>query len=348
MALQSILGEVAWPGIMASMGALPTVNSYATLDAAGEYVAFVFVAKQAMTISHIGFRAGFGTGSPTADIRVETIDAATGLPSGTLWATDTNIVTGTLVNNTFSLFALTAPASIAAGQIFAIKIAYNSGTTLVISGISGTVGARGLPYAVLNTGTPTKTALANMLMVLGSSTTEFYTMRGLLPVNTITNANFNNTDGAKRCMRFRTPFPCRVRGILIPASAQTGDFNIRLEDDAGNELSSSSTAFEGNAQISTNAGSLILYFDNPVVLAKDTWYRAAVEPSSSTNVNFSFVAAPAADYLKAFPGGQNATYASFASGAWTDTTDQAALMDILIDQFDDGVSAGGGAHVIGG
>jgi hypothetical protein len=42
------------------------------------------------------------------------------------------------------------------------------------------------------------------------------------------------------------------------------------------------------------------------------------------------------------PGGANCHYATYASGSWTDTaTDQVPIMDILIDQLDDGT--GGGA-----
>jgi hypothetical protein len=69
---------------------------------------------------HVGFRAGTAAGSPTIEVRIETLDAS-GLPSGTLWATNTNGTTGTVSSNTYVLWALTASASIAKGQMFCVR-----------------------------------------------------------------------------------------------------------------------------------------------------------------------------------------------------------------------------------
>ena len=102
----------------------PSIATRTTMDASGDYDAIVLAAREAMTISHVGFRTGAVAGSPTADVRIETV-AATGLPSGTLWATNTNIVTGALSGSTYALHALTASASITACQMFDVKTASN-------------------------------------------------------------------------------------------------------------------------------------------------------------------------------------------------------------------------------
>jgi hypothetical protein len=100
MALQSIAGDLNWPGgAVTYFAGAPSLGALDTFDAAGEYGAMILQAQEDMTISHVGFRTAGATGSPTADVRIETL-ASTGFPSGTLWATNTNIVTGTLSANT--------------------------------------------------------------------------------------------------------------------------------------------------------------------------------------------------------------------------------------------------------
>src|SRR5580765_13275 len=129
MTMVSTSGLIQWPQRFQTASS-PGLNNIATLTAAGHYVCYISIAQEDMVISHVGFRVGTCTGSPTADCRIETV-ATTGLPSGTLWATNTNIVTGTLSTDTNVLNALTAAATITKGQVFAVKIAYNSGTSFI-------------------------------------------------------------------------------------------------------------------------------------------------------------------------------------------------------------------------
>jgi hypothetical protein len=164
---------------------------------------------------------------------------------------------------------------------------------------------------------------------------------GTVPITAVTHSAFNNTNSAKRGLRFTPPFPCRCVGIRFYQSSGLGDFNAILMSDAGSELSSSSTAFEGDVT-AHSGGSTEVYFDSPVTLSAGTAYRAVVEPSSATNSNVSYYTLPSADYSSAKPGGAAAMYTSFATATWTDSTTEAPLMDILIDQIDDGASVGGG------
>ena len=61
---------VRWPGLISAITAAPALATDVTLDAAGEYICYVFQAKEAMSLSHIGWRAGTVAGSPTVDTRV--------------------------------------------------------------------------------------------------------------------------------------------------------------------------------------------------------------------------------------------------------------------------------------
>jgi hypothetical protein len=345
MAMQSLGNPILWPLAYRTITSTPTVPALVTLDAAGEYGGVVIMARQAMTISHVGFKPGTCTGSPTVDIRIETVDAATGLPSGSLWAANTNIVSATLSTGTWALEALTASASISVGQVFCVKVAYNSGTSTATTSYGGAIQSV-LPYRADNTGTPGTAVLSSSVnMALGSNATTFYAVPGLLPVNTAANNTFSNSvAGAKRGLKFQVPFKCRVVGLRFFVNGATGDFNAILEDSGGSELSSSSTAFDGNLFSTVTTGQADIIFDNPVTLSPATDYRAMLEPTSATNINISTATLPSADYRQSWPHGTNCVYSTYTTaGGYVDTaTTQLPLMDLLIDQLDDGVGAGGG------
>lgn len=340
MTLKTLPHQMNWPGFMWDMIAAPTFVAFQTLDAAGEYVACVFEAKQSMAISHVGWRTATVTGSPTADTRIETV-ATDGTNSGNLWAANTNIVSGTLSSNTWTLHALTATANISPGQFFAVVVMYNSGTTIqwaTARRLNGAVNYN--PYLVTNvSGAAVKsTGTEPHCLALGSSTTSFYSVHGVYPISAITTVNFNNTNSAAQGLRFQVPFKCRCIGFRDVTSASVGDFNVVLYNDDGTELSSSSTAIDGDYTGSTTH-CRDMYFDNPVTLSPSTWYRVAKEPTSATNTTIYTYTMPSTSYVGGCPFGAFGHYTTRASGTWTDTaTDQFPCMEIIIDQLDDGKS----------
>ncbi len=347
MTLLSLNTSLAWPGLSTLVSGSPSVGARSSLTSAGHYDSVIFSAREAMTITHVGFRVGTSTGSPTADVRVETV-AGTGLPSGSLFNGGTqNIVTGALSTG-WTLQALTTAATVTAGQMVCIKIAYATGTALAINSMTNVQWNGTLPYYVLNTGAATKGGLSAIPCVaLGSSSTTFYGVPGLMPIITNTANVFNNTSSAHRGLRFKLPVKTRCVGIRWFGSTSTGDVNAMIMDDSGAELSSSSTAIDGDISLNTAAGSASVYFDSPVTLSADTWYRAALQPSSATNINLTTWVLSTLDYRSGMPSGTNAHYYTFAGSLVDTATDTLPVMDILLDQFDDGASTSG-ARVIGG
>lgn len=356
MTLVSLPSPILWPGLLGDVNTAPGLGNLTTLTSVGHYWAYIFCAREAMTISHVGFRAGTVAGSPTAEVRIETVDGSTGLPSGTLWATNTNGTTGTVTTGSNVLQALTASASITAGQIFCVKIVLASGTSIIVqqTGSAASPYDSALPYTVVNTGTPTKAVLNGTgSIALGSSSTTFYQVPGTIPISAVTAGAFNNTNGARRGLRFTPPMKCRVIGLRWFGSNAVGDVNAAIYSDAGSELSSSSTAFDGDNTAASASGNrpFVVYFDNPVTCDAGTTYRAVIEPSSATNSNLYTYTLPSADYRRASPAGTTAHYTTYASAAWNDTnTTVLPYMDVLIDQVDDGTGSGsgGGQRVFGG
>jgi hypothetical protein len=172
-----------------------------------------------------------------------------------------------------------------------------------------------------------------------------------VPIITIAATSFSNSvAGAARGNRFKVPFPCRVVGMRIATNTATGGSALSLTDDAGAELSSSSTTYDADQSLNT-AGQTSLFFDSPVTLATGTWYRMVITPDSATNTTYNLCTLPSAAYFTALGYGTDIMYATFTTaGGWVDTaTTQFVPMDLLIDQIDNGVGAGSAAaKVIGG
>lgn len=354
MTLVSLPSPILWPGLTGLANGNPALANAATLDASGEYQAYVFVAKEDMVVSHIMFRAGTVAGSPTCTVGIETVDAS-GIPAGSAGFGSANGTTATISSNTTVLTALGASATIPRGSLFAVKITYASGTS-VISQVMGTYASpynTNIPYSVTNvSGSPVKAIVSYVpIIALGSSSTVFYNLPQAMPLTAYTGGGFNNTNSAKRGLKFTPPMRCRAIGVRWFNSTGAGDFNagIYTGDASGTELSSSSTAFDGDAGSASANGSVTVYFDNAVTLTAGTAYRVAIEPTSATNCNVSTFTLPSSDYFTATPGGANSVYSALASSTWTDSTTQIPLMDVIIDQVDDGTGSGSGVvGVIGG
>jgi len=345
MTLVTLPSPIYWPGLTGNVTGGGGLTTTATVDASGEYVAYVYSAREDMVVSHVGFRAGTVAGSPTCTVSIETVDA-TGFPAGSAGFGSTNGTTATISSDTWVLTALGASATISKGSIFCVKITYASGTSVIIqqlNSVSLTMNYA-LPYRVINTGTPTRSVIDAFIVpiALGSSSTTFYQLLGALPLTAFSSGAFNNTNSAKRGLRFVPPMNCRAIGIRWYNGNSTGNFNAVLYNDAGTELSSSSTAVDGDHNAAGTFGSANVHFDSTVTLTAGTAYRIAIEPSSATNVNVSTFTLPSSSYFSATPAGGTAVYATFATATWTDSTTQLPQMDLIIDQVDDGAGGGGG------
>jgi len=360
--LVTLPGPLAYPNIATHFNANPGMGTGGTLTATGHYIAYILTAREDMVVSHVAFRTNSVTGTtPVATVTIETVDSG-GLPSGTLWNAGgggSTSTTGTLTSTTVFLQALAASATITKGQVFAVKIAVASGTTpsVGISNINQVAlfqNQTNLPYQVNNVGTPTKNVVNNSTanIALGSSSTTFYQVTGTMPAIAAGNNTFDNTTaGAKRGLRFTIPMNARAVGVRLATQSSVGNYNVCLYDDAGTELNNSCTAYVGAASPATTAGPNWTYFDNTVTLTAGTTYRIAIEPTSATSVAVGTIQLPSASYRGASLLGTTGHYTTFTTaGGWIDTaTDTVPLMDVLIDQIDNGAgTGGGGGRIIGG
>lgn len=340
-----------WPGYMRYHSSANVNANRTVVDAAGKYHAVCFCAQEDMTISHVFFKPGAVSGSPTAEIRVETIDSGTGLPTGTLWATNTNATTATLTTSG-ALTALTASASVSRGQWVCIKFQYASGTSFTTDELAALVNSSAFVYSAINTGTPTKGAVLGCMMAVGSSTTTFYQIpANHYPITSFPGSgNINNSTGARCGARFKVPFSCEIFGVVVGLPTVAA-FDVTFYDDAGSAISGATASAQLGPLVGLNARAGIL-IGTPFTPTVGTFYRCGIVPTSGSNINLRTAAVPSADYMTAMPGQGNFLRTDYTTaGGWSETNAaQLPCLDLMIRRLDDGAGSGGGGGgiVIGG
>ena len=312
--------------------------SSAALVASGK-IGFNFQAPKTGTIDGILWRSGAAVGSPTLDVRLETV--GTQSPSGTLFGANTNVVTGTVASNTDYESTPTAGASVTQGDFLSMVWAHNSGTSIQIAlaslaassmqlnlpqiSTAGTYSliAGRLPYAALrfSDGTYCPIAAGGVAYGIGSTISAYTT--------------------GERGVRFRLPYTARVSGFWASFDPDV-DCTVNLYADAtapgGTAIRSLSIAT--NRFIQKNAVVSQFNFSSSVTLAADTWYRLVGVPSGSPGIRFVINTIPSASYAAAVATDHFLTESSGAS--WVDTTTVLPQIGVVIDGLDNGAGGGGG------
>ncbi|HEX6961130.1 MAG TPA: hypothetical protein VF175_04635 [Lacipirellula sp.] len=347
MTLQTVPPFV-YPGFTLRVGgSLPAVANGTQLNAAGEYDSVVFRPGREFTPTHIAFVANAVAADSEVDCRLETVDDTTGLPSGTLVAANANGLSGTIPSGStgWKQIALTSAPTIGPSADVAIKIAWVSGD-LTVARMANYGVLSEKPYQVANTGAPTK-GTSHVIVALYDGST-YLLIPGVFPFSGITGGSFNSdtasgSGGDERGVRFRLPFKARACAIRTYDAAASGDFDVLITDDSGNELSSSAAAVDASNQLG-NHGWAENPLANPVTLDANTWYRAFVRPSTTTNTNLLRAILNSAAVKTALPCGVDWNYCFRTDGGAPDDTgaDACPLIDLVFDQLDDGEGGGSG------
>jgi hypothetical protein len=342
MALAQVRSNIIYPNFVATTTA-PAIGTNVSLTASGHYAAMVIQAREAMTISQVGWRNL--TASGTAIVRLATVTPSTGVPTtsnagGSAPVTESGLALG------WRLSALGSAGTFSAGDIFALKIEFN-GATIGIGSYSANLfgNTTGLSYNINNTGTDTKTSQGAFNGVLGSSTTTFYHVPGLFPAGTgaVATGSFNSSAAG---VKFKVPFKARILGVKSYQGTAVGSYFAGLYDSAGTATLATSPTVDGNTASNLGSNNPMMYFTSPYTLLPDTYYRAVLVATTATPCNMYQTTAPNSDvnYMMAYPGGtdyflttNNST--SPTGGTWSDTaTSVMPHIDLIFDQLDDGVA----------
>lgn len=352
MALQSIkygLPLPVWPNLVAS---LPSLAAN-VIDGAAKKAGIVCKATAAKNIRKVHFRTGTVTTGDTLDIRIETVDATTGLPTGTLWATNTNVahVLGNGDDDKWnSTAALTADATLAVGDVYAIVINNGGGGgSWWISRYEDQSLGGGFPYGAFYNASWAKQATQSLIVAEYSDGT-FEPVLGVLEFGTFNATAFNSGSGVnQRGNRMSLPFPARASGAWmwgIPG----GDYAIKLYDSDGTTVLATTGTIDKDIVQVAGVGLQFHPFTTKATLAANTTYRIAVVPTTVTDVTLYEVDVASAAMMDMFPGGSNIHRTINTAGVWSQTTTTRSFVGVFLDAFDDAVSAGGsgGSFVFAG
>ncbi len=330
-----------------AIGKVPLVSvggiaSTAGLVAAGK-VGFIFRAPKTDSIDRVVWYSGTATGSPTVDVRLETVSGAS--PSGTLLGTNTNIVTGTVASNTEYESTLTSAASVTKGQLVGLALAYNSGTSIAI-GVDQSWGqvSSAHNYPQINTaGTWSIIGSRNMRALFRYSDGTYFSP-SIEGVSYGTSSLTSLFTSGEKGIRFRLPYSARISGFWM---------NYDIRNDITVNLYADATAPGGTALLTKQITSASLIqasgvnqhvFDSSLTLSANTWYRLAAAFTGATGTRFTLVSYGSSDRRNAIVKDQH--YTESSGGSWVDTTTQCPCLGVVLDGLDDGAGGGGGGLIL--
>lgn len=328
-----------------------------TLDAADEYVSGIFSIPKTGTLKKIGFRTGTVTAADTINVRLETVDATTGYPSGTLYLNESPGSSGSQAapsSNTTYWVALngTTGVSVTKGDIVAIKILldYVDGVLDILAHTY--LGSYNLPYTedYLGASHAKSSETPNYGLEYDG---EIVPVVGMFPAiyTSVSPSWFTTT--LKKGLCFQVPFKCRICGVVYYFDPDVNADVILYDSDQATAVQTWTVDKDVRAQA---LGAIFkLYLTTPKILTVNTKYRLVVQPSAMAITHHMLYTYPDSTIsaMAGIEGGVNCYYTECNGtptneASWTDTVaDRPAVAGVIIDQLDDGVSTGGSAPRFG-
>lgn len=287
MALVSAGTRILYPEPLASTFTVVPGLASASINTIGYGLACIFQPGVDDTITHVSFRTG-AINAGTLDVRIETVDPATGLPSGSLWAANTSGSRVMLASddNTYFEVALTSGAVVNKEDWVAIVV---QAATALIGSVSYTTSGPSVSYGPYHASNTTGAWAINTTGNVGIFTPKFATagytyMNGFCPFDVVTTRTFNSTSTPDvRGNKITIPFGCRVSGAQVHADFD-GDANVKLFASDGSTLLAS-VSVDSEIIASTGVTRVDLKFDNPADLSAGAVVYLVVEPSTATNLS---------------------------------------------------------------
>lgn len=347
MALVDIPGGLFIPAYPTQMGSAPSIAGNALLlDAASEAVGPICQAPKAGNIAKIGFRVHAVTSAPTEnhDIRLESVDLASGLRSGSLVAANAN-ASALLDSTGWKLVTLTAAAAVTKGQLIAptVKAPATNFGNIGLAHFEDV--RRWFPFTDIVGG---KNLTSAPCFTLEYDDGSYDVVEGIYPYSVINTRTYgSSTNPNRRGMRFQVPFKARLAGMWVVMTVNTGaDFDVVFYASDGT-TATTLVQWDGHVSAAASVGLHKLRFATPVTLEPNTNYRIALVPTTTTSIVIYDTDVNAAADLDAWSGGQefHSTTVNGAPGAegdWTQTLTNRPFMGLWFDQLSDDAGAGGG------
>lgn len=353
----------AFGGIMEfppSIGFVGMAGS-ATLDADGEYLAWVFKIPKTGTLKKIGLHLATVAVADTINVRIETVDDTTGLPTGTLYVAD---ATGALEspgsgNGYWVAINGSTGVSVTKGDIVAVRLQldYVDGNLVLwhsISNLSPTA-VCGFPYLATYTGgTGAKLASSSIISTGLIYSDGIVQLPGAMFFSTVAATTFaNNANPNYRGLKIVMPFTARCVGAWVYADSDAASNLILYGSDGATAMQT--LAFPDSDIRSSANNTLHRYlFDTPQTLNKDSIYRLIIQPTTTTSVSISTITfLDDSPYygVDQLPLGQNAVYTTANGtpaneGSWTNDLNKRPIMGLILDALDISTGSGGLANPV--
>lgn len=357
MAIQIIKGPFMIPHPPSQVGNAPSYSSL-LIDAVGEKVGAIVTAPKTGNIARFGFCLGNTVTGSTVDCRVETVTGTPGVPSGTLWGTNTNgaVVIAAGDDNTSKLATLTAAAAVTKGDVIALVVDQSDGNTNVHC--FGDENPH-LPYSLAHSAVAwfIQTFRAPCVWVEYDDNTVLPCF-GCYPFHLINSATINTGSTPDVVgMRFQLPFPARITGAWCWIELD-GDATVKLVSTAYHQVNGTgilaSKALSNSNRATTGPGLFYVDFTATYDIAANTDYRLIIEPSTTTNMVVYNGSCSSLLQMDGYPGGSLWPYTSAkdptADGSWTNYNNgvdgyRRLLGGLLFEGFGD--DAGGAAGMLG-
>jgi hypothetical protein len=349
--------EFTWPSLQPCGSNWLYTGS--TISASGHLVAMVFQVKRAGTLDWFEWRTQTVSNNPDNGVKTSFmgVDAATGNPDGVVDQYRDN--PAALSANTWQVPAgvMTddgtdggVKRTVSAGEWLACvigNVSFTASDSFNVASMNlGTGFSMGGAYLTTYNGTSWSKQTGNGLVIaLRYDDGTYDEIRGFnaWPAVSVNSSTFNSgTTPDEKALRFQLPAPMRVIGIAYRGTL-TGDADVVLYDSGGSTLATVTADKDlrnGSAAIWNT-----VYFSSAVELAASTTYRAALKPTSGTNVMVQDLSAGTNARLGTLPTG-TACYLSTRTdaGAWTDTNTDLPLIALIVNGVDDGTGGGGGTY----
>ena len=335
----SIEGQLYWPTMVFTDQNTDFQIATDLLDAGSEKSATLLTVSKAGTIDRITWATRTVTTGATMDVRLETMDTATGDPSGTLFCTNSNgsQVVADANDNTEFTTTLTAGCTVDEGDRIAMVIVNPSvspGTLQIHAGVEGNNGKPRNVYTDHFTASWAKAPGEYPYTTPGYSDGS-YAFTWTFPV-TATATSYDNASAADEIgSKFTVNVPVRTVGwwAVLDIVTAGADFDVVLYDGSTAIETISIEGFQNDANDMVWSG----FFQATDTLAVGTTYRIVLKPTSGDNIEVWDFAVSAAALLDTLSMGQDWQYTARAdAGAWTETTTKRALVGIVVDALDDG------------
>ena len=338
-------------------GAASSGQAAFILDADGEQLAWIFYPPKTGDIDEITFCTATVTTGDTMKVGLQGVDLANGEPDGVYLgggspASATQVI-GDGDDNTFFTVTLdNAHTVVAVGTPIALVVEFNSyvAGNLALIGLirEQSAGYRSFPYPASKVGGTWTFSDDDCAFGISYAPSTPVYVAGAVAVRSVP-ISFNSTDNPDEIgTTFNLPVPAQFRGIKGMLAIQ-GDWQYVLYSNAGTPFAEyTSPIFDKDVQAqgsSFGAFEHIVNVGDEVTLTKDTDYFLLFKPGAA-DIQIAIFTFPGSDHLVTWNDNANCHYASRVDGgAISVDNTKIVVVQLVLDQFDDGTGGVGGGPV---